>query len=80
MPDDKGFALAPWLKCRYDNAIEGSNIQIYGDIALAIGPVYLTGVDGKEIFVDKFFAFRKDSTGKLRLIVHQSALPNEPKK
>lgn len=80
-PDDKGFALAPWIKCRYDNAIEGSNaIQIYGDIALAMGNVYLTGDEGKEIFVDKFFAFRKDSTGKLRLIVHKSALPNEPKK
>lgn len=80
-PDDKGFALAPWAKCRYDNAIEGSNaIQIYGDIALAMGNVYLTGEDGKEIFVDKLFGFRKDSDGKLRLIVHKSALPNEPKK
>jgi hypothetical protein len=80
-PADKGFALAPWVKCRYDNAIEGSNaIQIYGDIALAMGNVYLTGEDGKEIFVDKFFAFRKGSDGKLRLIVHKSALPNEPKK
>lgn len=80
-PDDKGFALAPWVKCRYDNAIEGTNaIQIFGDIALAMGNVYLTGDDGKEIFVDKFFAFRKGSDGKLRLIVHKSALPNEPKK
>ena len=80
-PADKGFALAPWVKCRYDNAIEGSNaIQIYGDIALAMGNVCLTGEDGKEIFVDKFFAFRKGSDGNLRLIVHKSALPNEPKK
>ena len=59
-PSDKGFALAPWVKCRYDNAIEGSNaIQIYGDIALTMGNVYLTGEDGNEILVDKFFAFRK---------------------
>ena len=80
-PGDKGFALAPWVKCRYDNAIEGSNaIQIYGDIALAMGNVYLTGEDGKEIFVDKLFAFRQDPDGKLRLIVHKSALPNEPGK
>jgi len=79
-PSDKGFALAPWVKCRYDNAIEGSNaIQIYGDISLAMGNVYLTGEDGKEIFVDKFFAFRKGLDGKLRLIVHKSAMPNEPK-
>jgi len=80
-PGDKGFALAPWIKCRYDNAIEGSNaIQVHGDVALAMGNVYLTGEHGKEIFVDKLFAFRKGSDGKLRLIVHKSALPNEPKK
>jgi hypothetical protein len=78
-PDDKGFALKPWVKCRYDNAVEGSNaVQIHGDIALAMGNVYLTGEDGKEIFVDKLFAFRKGSDGKLHLIVHNSALPNLP--
>jgi hypothetical protein len=78
-PNDKGFALKPWVKCRYDNAVEGSNaIQIHGDIALAMGNVYLTGEDGKEIFVDKLFVFRKGSDGKLRLIVHKSALPNLP--
>lgn len=79
-PDDKGFALnPPWVKCRYDNAIEGSNaIQIHGNIALAMGNVYLTGADGQEIFVDKVFAFRKGSDGKLRLIVHKSAVPNQP--
>ena len=78
-PDDKGFALNPWVKCRYDNAIEGSNaIQIHGNTALAMGNVYLTGADGNETFVDKVFAFRKGSDGKLRLIVHKSAKPNLP--
>jgi hypothetical protein len=80
-PDDKGFALAPWVKARYDNAVEGSNaIQIHGDIALTIGNVYLTGADGKEVMVDKVFAFRKCSDGKLRLVVHKSAVPNLPPK
>jgi hypothetical protein len=78
-PNDKGFALKPWVKCRYDNAVEGSNaIQIHGDVALAMGNVYLTGEDGQEIFVDKFFAFRKGSDGRLRLIAHKSAVPNLP--
>ena len=80
-PHDKGFALAPWAKARYDNAVEGSNaIQIHGDIALTMGNVYLTGADGKEVMVDKVFAFRKGSDGKLRLVVHKSALPNLPAK
>jgi hypothetical protein len=80
-PNDKGFALAPWVKARYDNSIEGSNaIQIHGDIALTMGNVYLTGEDGKEIMVDKVFAFRKCADGTLRLVVHKSALPNQPAK
>lgn len=80
-PEDKGFALAPWVKVRYDNAGEGDNgIQIHGDIALTMGNVYLTGADGKEIMVDKTFAFRKCADGKLRLVVHKSALPFDPAK
>jgi hypothetical protein len=80
-PDDKGFALAPWVKARYDNAVEGSNaIQIHGDIALTMGNVYVTGADGKEVVVDKVFAFRKCPDGKLRVVVHKSALPNAPAK
>ena len=80
-PDDKGFALEPWVKVRYDNAGEGNNgIQIHGNIALTMGNVYLTGANGKEVTVDKTFAFRKCSDGKLRLVVHKSALPFEPAK
>jgi hypothetical protein len=80
-PADKGFALKPWVKARYDNAIEGSNaVQIHGDIALTMGNVYLTGADGKEIMVDKVFAFRRCADGKLRLAVHKSAVPNLPAK
>ena len=79
-PEDKGFALAPWVDARYDNAIEGSNaIQIHGDIALTMGNVYLKDADGNEVMVDKVFAFRKCSDGKLRLVVHKSALSNQPK-
>jgi hypothetical protein len=80
-PNDKGFALAPWAKARYDNAVEGSNaLQIHGDIAMTMGNVFLTGTDGKETMVDKVFVFRRCSDGKLRLVVHKSALSNQPGK
>lgn len=80
-PEDKGFALEPWVSARYDNAIEGSNaIQIHGNIALTMGNVYLKSAAGTEVMVDKVFAFRKGSDGKLRLVVHKSALSNQPKK
>ncbi len=80
-PEDDGFALKGWTKVRFDNAGEGDNgIQVHSEIALTMGNVYLTGPDGKEIMVDKTFAFRKCADGKLRLVMHKSALPFEPAK
>lgn len=77
-PEDKGFALAPWTRVRYDNGEEGLGIQIHGEIAVAMGNVYLTDSAGKEIKVFKTFVFRRCKDGKLRLIVHHSALPFTP--
>ena len=80
-PDDKGFALTPWVKARYDNAGEGNHgIQIYGDIAITMGNVWVTGKDGKEVMVDKTWVFKKGTDGKLKIIVHKSALPFLPNK
>lgn len=78
-PEDNGFALAPWVKVRYDNAGDGDvGIQIHGEIAVTMGNVYLTDAKGNEIMVDKTFVFRRGSDGRLRLIVHKSALPFSP--
>jgi len=78
-PNDKGFALNPWVKARYDNAGEkNEGIQIYGSVAITMGNVWVTGKDGKEVMVDKTWVFRKGQDGKLRIIVHKSALPFSP--
>lgn len=78
-PNDKGFALTPWVKARYDNAgANNEGIQIYGSIAITMGNVWVTGKDGKEVMVDKTFVFKKGKDGKLRIIVHKSALPFNP--
>jgi hypothetical protein len=80
-PEDSGFALKHWVKVGYDNAGEGDNgIQIHGDIAITMGNVHLTNAAGDEVMVDKTFVFRKCKDGKLRLIVHKSALPFDPGK
>jgi hypothetical protein len=80
-PEDKGFALKPWVKARYDNLGDGDDgIQIHGNIAITMGNVWVTAKDGTEVMVDKTFVFRKDDEGKLRLIVHKSALPFSPDK
>ncbi len=78
-PNDKGFALTPWVKARYDNSgNKNEGIQIYGSIAITMGNVWVTSKDGKEVMVDKTWVFRKDKDGKLRIIVHKSALPYAP--
>lgn len=78
-PDDKGFALNPWVKARFDNAGEkNEGIQIYGSVAITMGNVWVTDKNGKEVKVDKTWVFRKGKDGKLRIIVHKSALPFSP--
>jgi hypothetical protein len=78
-PNDKGFALAPWVKARYDNAGEkNEGIQIYGSVAITMGNVWVTDKEGNEVMVDKTWVFRKGQDGKLRIIVHKSSLPFSP--
>lgn len=80
-PEDKGFALTPWVKARYDNLGDGDEgIQIHGDIAITMGNVWVTKQDGSEVMVDKTFVFKKGEDGKLRLIAHNSSLPYTPEK
>jgi hypothetical protein len=79
-PDDKGFALNPWVKARYDNAGKNNEgIQIYGSIAITMGNVWVTDKKGKEVMVDKTWVFKKGKDGKLRIIVHKSSLPYAPR-
>lgn len=78
-PEDKGFALTPWVKARYENLGGGDDgIQIHGDIAITMGNVWVTDKQGNEVMVDKTFVFKKGEDGKLRLIVHKSSLPFTP--
>ncbi|MBS3953562.1 MAG: hypothetical protein KGZ88_11485 [Methylomicrobium sp.] len=78
-PNDKGFALTPWVKARYDNTGDhNEGIQIYGSVAITMGNVWVTDKTGKEVMVDKTWVFKKGKDGKLRIIVHKSALPYSP--
>ncbi len=71
-PEDSGFALKPWTNVRWENA----GIKIYGNIALAMGNYYFTPAGGnEEIKVEFSFAYTKDKTGKLRIVLHDSHLP-----
>lgn len=78
-PNDKGFALTPWVKARFDNVGDNNEgIQIYGSVAITMGNVWVTDKDGQEVMVDKTWVFKKGEDGKLRIIVHKSSLPFSP--
>jgi hypothetical protein len=74
-PDDKGFALRPWIAATYTTAGGNeSGIQMHGDVALYMGNVSFTDPDGNVVMVDKTFGFKKRD-GKLKIILHHSSLP-----
>ncbi len=69
-PSDTGFALSPFESARFK--IEHTFID--GDVAIAMGNVWIKDVDGNETKVDKTFAYVLDN-GKLRIVTHHSSLP-----
>lgn len=76
--EDKGFALQPWTKVRFENAdvITGKRQ------AIAMGNYYFTdAATGKETKVEYTFGYIRNAEGKLVINVHHSAIPYpDPKK
>ncbi len=74
-PEDKGFAIAPYTKVRWENS---GIINYTCTMAIAMGNYYFTKTDGEEVKVEYTFGYVKDIKGKLRIVVHKSALPFSP--
>ena len=74
LAEDKGFALAPYTKVRWEN--EGTIID--GDSALAMGNYFFTGTDGNETKVEYSFGYVKDDNGSLKINLHHSSMPFTP--
>jgi hypothetical protein len=70
-PEDKGFALQPWTKVRFENA----GTFIHGDYAVAMGNYFFTPKEGEEVKVEYTFGYIKGKDGKLRINLHHSSLP-----
>ena len=68
--EDSGFALKNWTSIRWDN----SGIQVFENIAVAMGNYYFTNSDGT-IMVEFSFVYKKCSHGELKIILHDSHLP-----
>lgn len=70
--EDKGFALKPWTKVRFDN----HTIKMFGNKALAMGHYYFTDkATGKETKVEYTKGYVKTEDGRVLLFLQGSHLP-----
>jgi len=73
-PEDKGFALQPWTKVRFENA----TLILEENRALAMGNYFFTDLNDVETKVEYTFGYIKDGDGNLKIDVHHSSLPYNP--
>ena len=52
--EDKGFAINPWTKVRFENA----NIILENDRAIAMGNYFFTDIEGNEAKVEYTFGYK----------------------
>ena len=69
--EDSGFALLGWKAVRFENI----GIKIEGNIAIAMGNYFFQKEDDSEVKVEYTFVYKKDDSGKLYIILHDSHFP-----
>lgn len=72
--EDKGFALKPWSKVRFDNHA----VKFQNNIAIAMGHYYFTGPDGKETKVEYTKGYVKTPDNRVLIFLQDSSLPYQP--
>ena len=68
--EDKGFAINPWTKVRFENA----DIILDENRAIAMGNYFFTDLNGNEAKVEYTFSY-KLINGALKIDVHHSSFP-----
>ena len=69
--EDKGFALNPWVMVDFKN----ESINIYENIATAMGNYFFTDPIGKKTKVEFSFVYKKNKEGEIKIVLHHSSLP-----
>ncbi len=68
--EDKGFAINPWTKVRFEN----TNLILEENRAIAMGNYFFTDLNGNEAKVEYTFGY-KLINGVLKIDVHHSSFP-----
>lgn len=71
--EDKGFAINPWTKVRFEN----SGFILDENHAVAMGNYFFTDLDGNEAKVEYTFGY-KLVNGQLKIDLHHSSFPYNP--
>jgi hypothetical protein len=69
--EDNGFALLGWKAVRFENI----GVKIEENIAIAMGNYFFLKADNSELKVEYTFVYKKDDSGKLYIILHDSHFP-----
>jgi hypothetical protein len=69
--EDSGFALLGWKAIRFENI----GVKIEENIAIAMGNYFFQKEDNYEVKVEFTFVYKKDDSGKLYIILHDSHFP-----
>jgi hypothetical protein len=69
--EDKGFALEPWEKVRFENA----GFILEESLAVAMGNYFFTNYLGEETKVEFTLGFFRSKNGSLKINLHHSSLP-----
>ena len=69
--EDSGFALLDWEAVRFENI----GLRIEENIAIAMGNYFFQKEDKSEVKVEYTFIYKKDDSGKLCIILHDSHFP-----
>jgi len=72
--EDKGFALKPWSKVRFDN----HTVKFHGNIAIAMGHYFFTGPEGTETKVEYTKGYVKTPDDRVLIFLQDSSLPYSP--
>ena len=69
--EDRGFALNPWVKVEFKNEA----INIYDNLATAMGNYFFTDPRGEKTKVEFSFVYKKNKECEIKIVLHHSSLP-----
>jgi len=72
--EDKGFALKPWTKVRFEN----DHIKMFGNKAIVMGHYFFTDKSGQETKVEYTKGYVKTEDGRVLLFLQDSHMPYQP--